>query len=177
MKEYRLKQWYPTLPTEWHGEENIIVVERGYKDTVYELHPSLKGTTRFATLTEREVERNEEFWQEVVAKDYKVPLFTTEDGVDVFKGDKVYYVETEDMESANYKVNEYTVKESGRFTSDKSLHAFSTKEKAEEYILMNKPCLSLNDLLDFWGSGDIEDYMSSPMFKNFKKVAQNKIKK
>ena len=26
------------------------------------------------------------------------------------------------------------------------LKYFSTKEKAEEYILMNKPCLSINDL-------------------------------
>lgn len=32
--------------------------------------------------------------------------------------------------------------------SPNKLHKhFSTKEKAEEYIIMNKPCLSINDVL------------------------------
>lgn len=29
---------------------------------------------------------------------------------------------------------------------------FSTKEAAEEYILMNKPCLSYNDVINKWWS-------------------------
>lgn len=71
MKEYKLKKWYPTLPTEWVDEDTIVVVERlhrGHNKTIYCLHPSLKGTTRYAELTEREVERNEEFWQELTKK-------------------------------------------------------------------------------------------------------------
>lgn len=70
MKEYRLIQWYPSLPTEWiwHDKEfelPIVVVER---EGGYHLHPSLKGKTRFAIISEREVERNEEFWMELTHK-------------------------------------------------------------------------------------------------------------
>lgn len=79
---------------------------------------------------------------------YKKALFTTEDGVEVFKGDKVYYVETGEEDSFNFQVCEYTVKVTGRFTSDETLHTFSTKEAAEEYIKMNKPEFSRNQILE-----------------------------
>lgn len=73
MKEYLLKQWYPSLPTEWiwHDKEfelPIIVVER---EDGYHLHPSLKGKTIFAIIPEREVERNEYFWTEISPKKVK----------------------------------------------------------------------------------------------------------
>ncbi len=85
-------------------------------------------------------------------KKVKQPLFTTEDGVDIFEGNVVYYVETEEEPELCFIVNEYTVlKYPGRFISDKSLHSFSTKEKAEEYIIMNKPCLSINDVKSCYG--------------------------
>lgn len=85
-------------------------------------------------------------WKLAALKKMKQPLFKTEDVVDIFEGDKVYYVETTDFEDLNYKVNEYTVKIASRFVSDKSLHSFSTKEKAEEFIIFNKPCLSIKDV-------------------------------
>jgi hypothetical protein len=66
----------------------------------------------------------------------KTPLFTTEDGVDIFEGDDYFVVNHE------YEIKKFTVC-GGPFTF-KNL-GFSSKEKAEEYILMNKPCLSLNE--------------------------------
>ena len=67
MKEYVLKKWYPSLPTDWHSNDfPIIVVEKG--NLGYHLHPSLKTMTRFASISEREVERNEEFWEEIKPK-------------------------------------------------------------------------------------------------------------
>lgn len=70
----------------------------------------------------------------------KQPLFTTEDGVDIFEGDTFYIVDNWiPIIYVNYvSINEY-------------IHnlKFSTKEKAEEYILMNEPCLSINDLMLF----------------------------
>lgn len=112
-------------------------------------------------------------------KKAKQPLFTTEDGVDIFEGNVVYYVETEEEPELCFIVNEYTVlKYPGRFISDKSLHSFSTKEKAEEYILMNKPVLSLNDIFK-----DVEEmrkglktFENSQLAKRFKKLVQQKIK-
>ena len=67
MREYILKKWYPSLPTDWHSNDfPIIVVER--ENSEYHLHPSLKTMTRFASISEREVERNEEFWEEIKPK-------------------------------------------------------------------------------------------------------------
>lgn len=64
MKEYILKKWYPSLPTDWHSNDfPIIVVE--IESSKYHLHPSLKNMTRYAIISEREVERNEEFWEEI----------------------------------------------------------------------------------------------------------------
>jgi len=53
---------------------------------------------------------------------------------------------------------------------------FSTRELAEEWILMNRPLLSLEDLLSVWGcSDDIEFYRKSSLFSNFKKLAEKKL--
>ena len=72
----------------------------------------------------------------------KQPLFTTEDGVDIKEGDKYFSIckkywrilETESAVEINYK------------TYHKNNYNFSSYEKAEEYILLNKPCLSINDI-------------------------------
>ena len=68
----------------------------------------------------------------------------------MFGGDTVYYIETEEEPELCFKVNKYKIKYSGRFLSDESLHSFSTKEKAEEYILYNKPILSLKDVASIY---------------------------
>lgn len=65
-------------------------------------------------------------------------LFKTEDGVEIFEGDSVwgfytgygYVFEQKDLKRA--KIEQWL--------------KFSTKEKAEKYILLNKPCLSINDI-------------------------------
>lgn len=68
----------------------------------------------------------------------KQPLFTTEDGVDIFEGNNYCavfydfkYLEQEVIK--NYELDNATLR-------------FSTKEKSEEYIIMNKPCLSINEI-------------------------------
>jgi hypothetical protein len=87
----------------------------------------------------------------------KQPLFTTEDGVDIFKGDKTYYVFNDLTPECNsgfkckWKVRggfyqNYQVNQGNEYYK-----VFSTKEKAEEYILLNKPCLSINDILSCRG--------------------------
>lgn len=66
------------------------------------------------------------------------PLFTTEDEVDIYEGDMHWFI-TGDMGYCGQKASSI---DKGREYG----HTFSTKEKAEEYILENKPCLSLKDL-------------------------------
>lgn len=97
----------------------------------------------------------------------KVPLFTTEDGVDVFAGDAYYVV------SEIFEIHFFTAIK-GHYTFRDNV--FSTKEKAEEYILLNKTCLSLNDLLSVWGDTEnIKHFKVSPLFKDFKKLAKSKL--
>ena len=74
-------------------------------------------------------------------------LFTTEDGVNIYQGDVFYTV--------NYKTFVLTNQKSIAISSINKEQAkingylwFSNKEKAEEYILMNKPCLSIKDIKD-----------------------------
>lgn len=72
----------------------------------------------------------------------KKPLFTTEDGVEIFEGGEYFLIDEEKWISLPKKA-------AGTFISPISIFkTFSTKEKAEEYIFLNKPCLSVNDLLE-----------------------------
>ena len=79
------------------------------------------------------------------AQDYinsKKVLFTTEDGVDIFKGDYFWYSDGKIFDKGKAIDSNIRL----------YLKYFSTKEAAEEYIIMNKPCLSINDILKFCGS-------------------------
>lgn len=80
------------------------------------------------------------------AKKIKKPLFKTEDSVDIFEGDKYWKV-----------VNEtFQLFKMGAASKNESLRSkvFSTKKAAEEYIFMNKPCLSLKDVASIYISAD-----------------------
>lgn len=106
----------------------------------------------------------------------KQPLFTTEDGVDIFEGDEYFELITPNFHNktciwnilhnktrTNINYDQKSNREHGRIW-------FSTKEKAEEYILMNKPCLSINDLLRKKLDDDTE------IFLNFlKKLVKSKL--
>lgn len=90
---------------------------------------------------------------------FKTPLFTTKDSVDIFKGDIVYFV----------KINKYDDWENHYITvvdetSAKNHIRFSTKEKAEEYVLMNEKSLSPNDILNVWS--ELSDYSNESLLKN-----------
>lgn len=91
------------------------------------------------------------------AKKIKTPLFTTEDGVDIFEGDKYFQLALtfkpnfreaiyEEIARSNIKYS-YSFKEGREQLNKSGRYYFSTREKAEEYALMNKPCLSINDIL------------------------------
>lgn len=100
---------------------------------------------------------------------YKEVLFTTEDSVELFGGERVFSVSDTLIIAVllNFSVEDFK-KIKGKI--------FAKKEKAEEYILMNKPLLSLNDLLSVWSSEkDFDAYKNSPMFQNFKNLAKTKL--
>jgi len=83
---------------------------------------------------------------------FKKPLFKTEDGVeiDLKSQEQFYFIPKNNFNInsimiCNYWCNENCKK--GEIPKQFKNLYFSTKEKAEEYVLMNKPCLSINDVL------------------------------
>lgn len=68
-------------------------------------------------------------------------LFITEDGRPVYKDDKFYYVNKYFIIDEYWADNAWTPKEDGL--------EFSTEEKAQEYVLMNKPLFSVQEIHDF----------------------------
>jgi hypothetical protein len=72
----------------------------------------------------------------------KTPLFTTEDGVEVFEGDRCWYVNFLLILCGGNPIGMVGTKHN-------KFKWFSTKEAAEKYIEENKPKYSEKDMLDF----------------------------
>lgn len=72
----------------------------------------------------------------------KKPLFTTEDGVDIFEGDS-YWKVSNNFNKSGVRLAKQTFRGNASNCTSKY---FKTLKSAEEYILMNKPCLSINDV-------------------------------
>lgn len=81
----------------------------------------------------------------------KEPIFTTEDGKDIFEGDEYWCVHSYDFFLRDY------IAETGIY--NKNYKRFSTKEAAEEYIRNNKPMYTLKDIekcVENWGLCKVE---------------------
>lgn len=80
-------------------------------------------------------------------KETKKCYYLTEDGKELVNGDDFWLV---DNYAGNYQlkywrsVNMQSFEQNKTYLDKKS--KFSTKEKAEDYIILNKPVLSINDL-------------------------------
>lgn len=113
-------------------------------------------------------------------KKIKKPLFTTEDGVDIYKGDIFYYVKFKQYNNTLGKPFEIVKGNHPAFKYEPQYEKyFSTKEKAEEYILLNKPCLSLNDIfknVEEMRKG-LKTFENSQLAKRFKKLVKQKLNK
>jgi len=74
----------------------------------------------------------------IISHSKEEKILTTEDGVDMFKGQKCWILD----KVHNYDYYSFIL--DNTHISGKNM--FSTKEKVEDYVLHNKPCLSLNDV-------------------------------
>jgi hypothetical protein len=79
-------------------------------------------------------------WLSGVSKISKNPLFVTTDGKDIYDKDTVWLV-TPKCEYSKVVARYWWHQKEGFKT-------FSTLSAAEEYVLMNKPCLSVNEVLE-----------------------------
>lgn len=97
----------------------------------------------------------------------RTPLFQTFDKVDIFEGDIFYYVKIKKSKSID-KLWEVSKPIISLFIYEPEYEIyFSTKEKAEEYILLNKPCLSY---------GDIQEYLKIKDCNKVLNLIQEKLK-
>ena len=110
----------------------VTYIDANWKNvTIKEFFDSNDSYVRFSTGGSQRLEN---------IKHAKKPLLTTEDGFDLYEGDKVWGV-IGDVWKPFYQ---YITAKKAR---EKWTHGkFSTKEAAEDYILYNRRLLSLNDV-------------------------------
>lgn len=94
------------------------------------------------------------------------PLFTTVDGVDIFVGDVFSFIAGD--------CRSYTKKATNLDKNRFSGNTFSTIEAAEEHFIMNKPCLSIKDLMSNFQLAAVNQYDE---FDFFNKICLGKLKK
>ena len=79
----------------------------------------------------------------------RLPVITTKDGITLYEGDTWYGLH----EFSKEGIITRTTRESDPKGRYENLTLFSTMEAAEDYVLMNKPCLSIQDVLNFIPEG------------------------
>jgi hypothetical protein len=137
MKTYKLIKTYPGSFPLGH----LAILDESVK------YYNLGTTTRSLDY----IENHPENWQHVCYKCHenvytcksfgcKQAILITEDGVDIFENNTSIYI-LDKFTIRHIKHKDFNV-------ISKYVKYFSTKEKAEEYILMNKPCLSLQNVLE-----------------------------
>ena len=94
------------------------------------------------------------------------PLFKTEDGVDIFENNTSIYV-LDKFTIRHIKHKDFNV-------ISKHVKYFSSKEKAEEYILMNKPCLSINEITNLTETNP-PDWLNKELIKIVKSKIQQSV--
>lgn len=98
------------------------------------------------------------FLKDAIIKDV---LLTTEDGVDIIVGDKLFQVwndKSQGHKNFHWSVHSFTTADNVNYAHNQEfnkenygLMLFSSEKAANEYVLMNKPCLSINDFHDIDG--------------------------
>ncbi|ALN97155.1 hypothetical protein [Flavobacterium phage FpV4] len=73
-------------------------------------------------------------------------LFTTKDGEEIYEGNEYFRVFKKDFELYNHQT--FANKQYNFEHMSESAWHFSTKEAAQEFILSNKPCLSVIDVMN-----------------------------
>jgi hypothetical protein len=102
---------------------------------------------------------------EYFKKQHPEPLFITEDGKKIFIDDQFWWVGRQTFIIGWSKAHAFTSYAKGYF---ESYITFGNEQSAREYVLMNKPCLSAQEVIELWKG---EDYLPTQI----KILAQSKI--
>lgn len=102
---------------------------------------------------------------------FKPVLFTTEDGVDIYEGDRIHQV-NKDFEYYSYY---WGIQHGNKGVPFENFKIFSTKEKAEEFIILNKPCLSINDVNNCYNYAPHGSIIHNKLVENLKELVKSKL--
>lgn len=129
-RSFKLLKWFPTLPKDWE-----VGMELGIGDNRISDYSPCNLKYKDYYLEKGLVEDNPEFFEEIIERH---PLLITHDGVELFEGDSVWGFYT----GFGYIFEQIDLKRA----KEEQWLKFSSREKAEDYIILNKPVLSINDL-------------------------------
>ena len=133
MKKFRLKQWYPRIPV-YLEDGYVISFDENKGIAIYEF---VNGTLDTFEMSGAELECTQ-YWELI---EEGKPLFITDDNIEVFSEKAVIYIVTKTFYKRETELcNIYD--KSNREDFKYFLHEYS----ADEYILWNKPLLSLKDI-------------------------------
>lgn len=110
------------------------------------------------------------FWHNFVkkiTKQNKNPLFTTEDGKDIYEDDLFYWVSNQWIVKHSKAIEGIT----NSYNEEVGIKTFSTKEKASEYIFDNKPIFSLKEATQFF-----ENNREIDRIEKYIQLAKSKLK-
>ena len=154
MKKHRLKQWYPSLPKEWKDGKGIVsfnTIRNGYE---------MEGVDGIAWIIGAHEFSNKDFWELI---EEEKPLFITEDGVEIYINNvELFAVNSTFITASDNNFDFEVCKKEG-------WKLFFHKSNADEYILWNKPLLSLQEI-----DATIKGHL--PEFDELKKLAEERIK-
>lgn len=120
-----------------HKETKEIAVSTFYKDLY---HSSRYG------IIHKDLIENSSDWILLNEKP-KEKLFTTEDGVDIFEGDKYWFVTIGSGTGRQiWSITQSKAIKGQDFSNKKLWKDFSTKEAANQYVMYNSELLSIQDV-------------------------------
>ncbi len=160
MKKYKLKQWYPSLALTWSTED------RYEYDASRQVMVNISNVKKEVVIPQRivvkEYELHPDFWEVV-----KEPLFVTEDGADVCRGVKTWAVDINTFKKAGSGIH------NGQAPNYKY---FIHESNADEYILLNKPFLSINDISDLIDINEESIDIDTDIYDKLKQLAKERSK-
>jgi len=122
---YRLKKWYSDLPQQWNIGD-VFEVEERYQMLRHTNMPPI--SYKIPVL---DILKHPDCWERIGNK-----LLTTEDGVDIYDGDKVWFVTEKGSKG-------FTAKRPGTINGNRY---FKEEKNADKWLDNNKPEFSRHDI-------------------------------
>ena len=105
---------------------------------------------------------------------YKAPIFTTEDGVDMYEGDTIHVPQLDYTGKVTTQILSYKITSNARVDGSK---IFSTKDAAWEYILFHMKTLSVKDVFEAWKESKSTYPISISFLENIKNLVDKRVKR